>query len=135
WRARSAGGRPADRARLAEARRAMTAAQRAGELAPPFETARQIADAHPQAAEAQNLAGEIAYRASRWPEAVEYLRRGASEAQGPELRFYLAVALYESGERDEAARVLREVSARLPSTGFVESYRVKILAGEGGQRP
>jgi hypothetical protein len=77
--------------------------------------------------EAQHLAGEIAYRASRWAPAITYLRRGGTPGAQPELTFYLAVALWESGERQEAARVLETALPRLPRNEFVDGYAERIL--------
>lgn len=117
----------ADQARLARARVLMGEAKRAGELAEAMELAAAVADAHPSSAEAQRLAGEIAYRASRWTQAVTYLRRGGISSAPPELVFYLAVALWESDERQEAARVLETALPRLPRNAFVDGYAERIL--------
>lgn len=117
----------ADQARLARARVLMGEAKRAGELAEAFDLAAAVADAHPRSVEAQRLAGEIAYRASRWTQAVTYLRRGGISAAPPELVFYLAVALWESGEPQEAARVLETALPRLPRNAFVDGYAERIL--------
>jgi hypothetical protein len=43
------------------------------------------------------------------------------------MSFYMAVALYESGEREEAAEILRSGMENLQRTPFVESYITKIL--------
>jgi predicted Zn-dependent protease len=117
----------ADQARLARARVLMGEAKRAGDLAEALALAVAVADAHPRSAEAQHLAGEIAYRASRWAQAATYLRRGGPSDAQPELAFYLAVALWESGERQEAARVLETALPRLPRNEFVDGYAERIL--------
>jgi tetratricopeptide (TPR) repeat protein len=117
----------AARARLDEARRQLEAATRAAELQAPLALAREVADAHPGSREAQHLVAEIAYRASRWSDAATYFRRGG-EPQRPELRFYLAVALYESGERQAAAEVLERALPDLPRSPFVTSYVERIRA-------
>ena len=119
----------ADRERLERARTLMGQARRAAELAEPLSLATAVADAHPGSVEAQHLAGEIAYRASRWPVAVTYFRRGGESADRPQLLFYLAVALWETGERDEAQRVLAAALPRLPRSPFVDGYVERILGG------
>ncbi|HEX6203036.1 MAG TPA: hypothetical protein VF100_08550, partial [Thermoanaerobaculia bacterium] len=117
----------ADRQRLDRARALMGEARRAGELDEAFELARAVAEAHPASIEAQHLAAEIAYRASRWQDAVTYFRRGGEPVAAPALQFYLAVALWESGEGDEAARVLERALPYLPRSAFVDGYVERIL--------
>ena len=98
-----------------------------------FDLARGVADAHPAAREAQLLAGEAAYRNSRWRDSAAYLKRAGELADDrPELLFYLAVALYESGDGPGAASALRRSLPNLQKTPFVESYARRILGpGEG----
>jgi predicted Zn-dependent protease len=117
----------ADRQRLARARTLMGEARRAGELAEAFALARAVAESHPASIEAQHLAAEIAYRASRWEDAVTYFRRGGEPVAAPPLMFYLAVALWESGDGDEAARVLERALPGLPRSAFVDGYVERIL--------
>jgi tetratricopeptide (TPR) repeat protein len=121
----------AAQADLAEARRLLAAAERQRDLTAPLTLAGGVADAHPESVEAQYLAGEIAYRASRWQEAVRFFRRGGVP-QRPDLRFYMAVSLYESGDRPAAAEVLREALPELPTSPFIRSYTERILGTEGG---
>lgn len=91
--------------------------------------ARRAAEADANDLEAQILAGEIAYRASRWEDAVQYLERaGELENARPEILFFLAVALYETG-REERARVALEAALPdLARTPFVNRYVEKILS-------
>ena len=90
--------------------------------------ARQLADAHPDYREAQYLAGEAAYRNSRWTEAAAYFRRGGPPGDDhPELLFYMAVAFYEVGDQPGAASALRRSLPGLQKTPFVESYVKRIL--------
>lgn len=118
-----------DSRKLVELRQRVAKVQYSGELAEPLAEASALADAHPQAREAQFLAGEIAYRASRWSEAVAYFRRGGDPGEErPVLLFYLAVALYESGERESAAATLERALPKLEKTPLVEGYREKILS-------
>ena len=82
---------------------------------------RDVADRNPASAEAQLLAAEIAYRARRFEEAVRYFDRGGEPPAGrPDLLFYRAVALYESGRRADAAEVLERALPSLRRTPFVE---------------
>lgn len=117
---------PEAEADLTRARELLAGAQRQSELAEPLRLAAGVADAHPGSPEAQHLAGEIAYRASRWDEAARYLRRGG-EPERPELRFYLAVSLFEAGDRAAAAEVLERALPGLPRSPFVNSYVERIL--------
>ncbi len=119
--------------KLAELRQRVARVQYSGELAEPLRQAAEIATAHPEVPEAQFLAAEIAYRASRWQDAVIYFRRGGDPGdERPVLLFYLAVALFESGDREAAAAALTRALPKLEKTPLVESYREKILgAGKG----
>ena len=114
-------------AALERAREALRTARLAGDLAKPGTEVRKIADAHPESPSANAIAGEIAYRSSQWSEAVSYLRRSGLPADQPLLSFYLAVALYESGDQKAAATVLRPVLPSLQRTAYVQSYIAKIL--------
>jgi uncharacterized protein HemY len=91
-----------------------------------------VADAHPEARDAQLAAGEAAYRTSRWREAAGYLRRGEPAEDRPEILFYLAVALYESGDAPGAATALRRSLPRLQRTPYVEAYARRILGPGSG---
>lgn len=128
---------PDERDRLDRARELLGEAVTRDDLEEPYRLAREVAEAHPGSRRAQHLTAVIAYRSSRWKEAVRHFRRGgelaADDAEG---LFYFAVSLYETGERDEAADVLRRSLPGLEETPFVRSYREKILGppaagGEG----
>ena len=87
-----------------------------------------IADAWPGETGMQQVAALLAYRASRWPACVRYFRRaGEPGLERPLERFYLAVCLYETGERAEAARVIAPSAAELRRTPFVARYLDRIL--------
>jgi tetratricopeptide (TPR) repeat protein len=93
-----------------------------------FQIAQEVAAAHPESAEAQRLAGESAYRISRWSDAASYLqKRDGLPDNEPELLFYLAVSLYESGNKDGAAATLRRALPNLQRTPFIDAYARKIL--------
>jgi hypothetical protein len=122
----------AERQKMAEARRLLGSEGKITELRQAFETARQVADAHPESTEAQHLAAESAYRISRWNDSAAYFKRGGEPAADqPELLFYMAVSLYEAGDRPAAAAVLRRCLPNLQRTSYVEGYARKIL-GETG---
>jgi hypothetical protein len=118
-------------ARLARARELLDQARVASDLAEAMALARQVADAEPGNREAQHLAARIAYRASNWSEAAAYFERGGVPAD-PVLRFYMAVALFEAGNRARAAEVLRPALPGLRRTPFVDAWVSKILGAGGG---
>lgn len=119
---------PQDRERLDRARELMAEARNRSELDEPFRLAQEVAESRPGSREAQHLTAVIAYRGARWADAVRYFRRGGDpEEDHPEMLFYMAVALYESGESEAAAEVLRRSLPHLEPTPFVQSYRSKIL--------
>ena len=90
--------------------------------------ARRLADAQADLTEAQFVAAELAYRTLRWPEAVAYFRRGGDPGDArPLLLFYEAVSLYETGDADGAAAVLKRSLPKVRHTSYVESYVQKIL--------
>jgi tetratricopeptide (TPR) repeat protein len=119
----------ADATELARLREALTAATSAVEVERVYAGAAVLAARYPTEPVVQHLAAEVAYRASRWRDAVAHFERGGDpgEAQ-PLLLFYLAVALWESGDTQAAAAVMERCAGRLRPTPFVEAYRRKILA-------
>lgn len=121
----------ADDTELVRLREALTAATSAVEVERVYAAAAELAGRYPTQAVVQHLAAEVAYRASRWRDAVAHFERGGDpgEAQ-PLLLFYLAVALWESGDTQAAAAVMERCAGRLRPTPFVEAYRRKILAAE-----
>lgn len=123
----------ADQKKMADARRLLASeTSKIRELRQAFQLAKEVADTHPGTREAQHLAAEAAYRSSRWADASAYFRRGGEPgADQPELLFYMAVALYESGDRPGAANALRRSLSNLQRTPYVDGYARKIL-GETG---
>jgi len=122
----------ADRADLDRARQLLSKATRRSDLDAPLQIARRVADDNPRSREAQHLTAVIAYRASRWQEAVTYFRRGGVPSEdNAENLFYYAVALYESGETEAAADAMRRSLPHLETTPFVERYRDRILGPAG----
>jgi tetratricopeptide (TPR) repeat protein len=118
----------AERQKLDQARKLLGDRRTAKELRQAFELSRAVADAHPDSKEAQLLAAEGAYRISRWSDAATYFRRGGDPGdEEPERLFYMAVALYESGDAPAAAAALRRSLPNLKRTPYVDSYTHKIL--------
>lgn len=94
--------------------------------------AKPIADAHPDWRDAQLLMAESAYRNSRWAEAASYFRRAGDPGDDrPELLFYFAVSLFESGDRRGAATILKRSLPNLQPSPFIDEYTRKILREEG----
>lgn len=121
----------AEAARVERATEILDQARQAQELQGAFELARSVADAHPGNPALQFLVGEIAYRSSRWREAARYLARGGDPLPDrPELLFYLAVALHESGRTEEARTPLQRALPRLEQTEFVDKYVREILGDD-----
>jgi hypothetical protein len=122
----------AEKAKLEAVRKQLGEAGKAKELRQAFQWAQEVADAHPDAVAAQRLAGEAAYRVSRWSAAAAYLQRaGGLPDSEPELLFYLAVSLYESGDAPGAAAALRRSLPNLQRSPYVDAYARKILPPGG----
>ncbi len=118
----------AEKKQLEKARKILGEGGNVRQLREAFQLAREVADAHPESRETQQLAGEAAYRISRWSEAADYLgRAGGPGEDQPELLFYLAVAFYESGNPQDAAAPLRRALPNLQRTPYVDGYAKKIL--------
>ncbi|HUP23740.1 MAG TPA: hypothetical protein VNB06_12465, partial [Thermoanaerobaculia bacterium] len=91
-----------------------------------------LADQQPDDPELNLLAGEAAYRAARFAQAVRHYERVREMDGQPVHLFYFAVSLYESGNPETAARVLRRALPHLARSPFVASYVEKILPRSGG---
>lgn len=115
--------------RVAEARGVLRSSSSREELTAVFERMRGLADRQPENPELQVLVAEISYRLRRWSEVVAYFERGGS-ASAPDQQFYLAVALYETGDRAAAARALDLCLPNLEETAVVRGYVEKIRAGQ-----
>lgn len=114
--------------KLSQARALLVKAQDMADLEAADALAKPVADAHSQFQEAQLLVAEIAYRASRWSDAVAYFQRaGEPTDDQPHLLFYLAVSLYESGDGEAAARILKRCLPSLQRSAYLNSYVEKIL--------
>jgi hypothetical protein len=117
-----------EKGKLESVRKALGETGKGKELRQAFQTAREVADAHPESTDAQRLAGEAAYRVSRWSDAASYLQRGGGPPDSePELLFYLAVSLFESGDAPGAAAALRRSLPNLQRSLYVDAYARKIL--------
>lgn len=107
---------------------ALGRATRQSDLAAVQRTAREIAERYPSHRPAQQLAGEVAYRASNWTDASRYLgRAGLMGEVSPDLVFYLAVARYETGDLEGSRVALRAALPRLAPSPFLDQYVKKIL--------
>lgn len=114
--------------RLQKARQLLATARLASDLDEAFTLATEVADAHPDSRSAQFLAAEIAYRSSRWTEAAAYFRRGGDPGDAqPVLLFFMAVSLYESGDRVAAAEALQRSLPLIQRSDYVDRYAEKIL--------
>jgi tetratricopeptide (TPR) repeat protein len=118
----------AERKKMDQARQLLSQERPAKELKQAFQLAREVADAHPGAKEAQHLTAEAAYRISRWSDAATYFRRGGDPGDDePERLFYMAVALHELGDDTTAAAALKRALPNLRRTPYVDSYAKTIL--------
>ncbi|MCG8455681.1 MAG: hypothetical protein MI919_05320 [Holophagales bacterium] len=96
-----------------------------------FRSARELADRHPIWSEAQHLVAELAYRLSRWDEAVTYFRRAEEIVdQKPNLQFYMAVALFKSGDRPAAQEMLDRCEPHIQDSGYVQFWTRRIRGEE-----
>ena len=115
---------------IERARRLVPSASRA-ELTDVLADLRELADRYRQLSEPQHLAAEIAYRLSRWQEAVSFFERGGEPGPNhPDRLFYLSVALYETGDHAEARRVLERCLPSLEMTELVRAYAGEILGDD-----
>ena len=74
-------------------------------------------------------AAVIAYQGSRWADSVEMFRAaGEPDLMQPELLFYYAVALYETGDLAAASATLERCLPALERDPFVELYISRILS-------
>jgi len=118
----------AERRKMDQARQLLSQERPAKELKQAFQLAREVADAHPGAKDAQHLAAEAAYRISRWSDAASYFHRGGDPGEDePERLFYLAVSLHELGDDTAAAAALKRALPNLRRTPYVDSYAKAIL--------
>ncbi len=121
---------PELKAELERTRQLLPTGSRA-ELDDALASTQGLANQYRQNADLQHLTAEIAYRLSQWQEAVVFFRRGGDpEPSQPDRLFYFAVALYETGDRAEARRMLEQCLPSLETTAFVRSYAGKILGEE-----
>ncbi|HVT58060.1 MAG TPA: hypothetical protein VHR45_06650 [Thermoanaerobaculia bacterium] len=121
-----------ERAAMVRARHILDTQSQVSELREALRLAREVADAHPDAKEAQYLAGEAAYRNARWKDAAGYFRRAGEPGNDrPDLLFYFAVSLYEMGDQPAAAALLRRSLPNLKGNAYIDSYAKRILGASG----
>jgi tetratricopeptide (TPR) repeat protein len=93
-----------------------------------LESARRLADGNLDSQEAQFAAGELAYLLSRWTEAVRFFERGGEPGEGGQvIRFYFAVALFETGQTEAARAMLAPVVGTLARNEFVDRTVQRIM--------
>lgn len=120
-----------DTVELEALRSRLEQATTAAELPDLLEQVRDLVENDPSWTEARYLAGEVAFHAAMWADAASLLQTGGEPGQDrPELRFYLAVCLYEVGDQKAAARVLESVLPNVVRSAFVNEYAEKILGEE-----
>ncbi len=114
-------------ARIVEEAREVSAGGSLDELIEIFSRLRRVAEEYPDHGGVQHLAGELAYRVKLWPESRNYFERGGEIAKArPDLRFYYAVVLFETGDVLEAAAVLEECLPGLTVDDFIRDYAERI---------
>ena len=92
-----------------------------------YASIRALADRYPAWAEAQHLTAELAYRLSHWADSVKYFKRADRiVSQKPDLQFYLAVALYKSGDPAAASDMLDRCLPLIQSSEFVNFWVERI---------
>ncbi len=112
---------------IRDGRELLRSAQKREELLRGLDALRAVSDRHPENAQLALLIGEIAYRGGQWRVGASSFRRAAPRGPAdPTLRFYMAVCLYEAGERSAAAEIAATGLEKLQRTPFVESYLQKI---------
>lgn len=117
-------------AAVAEARQRLRSARTAADLDAALARLQPVIEARPELGALRLLAGELHYRASRWRPCAEAYRAAGDEGpEDPTQRFYMAVCLFESGDRARARAVAATGLERLPRTAFVQSY-LDRFAGE-----
>lgn len=118
--------------RMATARELLASGENRDALRATFEGLRDLVDRFPHHRELRDLAAEVAYRLRLWQETVEVsLGDGGDGPDRPDRQFYLAVALYESGDRAAARLMLERCLSQIEQTAFVRDYAARIR-GSGG---
>jgi tetratricopeptide (TPR) repeat protein len=122
----------ADRSRLEEGRQLLLSASRLEDLDAPQQLASELVTKYPDSQEVRHFAAEVAYRGSRWNDAISHFQYlGPPNTDESLLVFYYAVSLFEGGAREEAIPVLRSVLPLIERTSFVDSYAQRILGPDG----
>ena len=113
---------------LSALRRQLDGAASIAELERVTTTVEDLRRRYPEAKEPLYLGGEAAYRSSDWQLAVDYLGAAGDPPEGrPELLFYFSVSLFELGDLNRAAGILRRALPKLARTPIVERYVANIL--------
>ncbi len=115
------------RAVVANARRVLVQAKTREEIATTLTELRQVADQQPGESAVQHLTARLAYRGSHWADTVTYVERGGDPERDPELLFYYAIALFETGNEVRAASTLKRALPALERNEWVDGWVAKIL--------
>lgn len=118
-----------ERQTLATIRERLAAAQFESDLVEAETLVEELAQVHPGVQEVRFLAGEVAYGRSNWARVIAHLE--AVDESRPNLLFYLAVARYETGDRDGAGRALSRALPYLAKTTFVADWEERIKGSSG----
>ena len=119
--------------RLTGLRQQLLAARTASELTVVLAETTSLAQDNSNVPAVQFLAAETAYRAGQWAAAALFFERGGDPGRGqPLLRFYRAIALYETGSFAAAAESLELALPHLQRTAFVDTYAIRIRAAAAG---
>lgn len=113
--------------RMRRLRRALERAETDRDLTGLLPGAVALADRYPDSREAQLLAAEIAYRSADWSTAAKHFARNRPFDDEHLLLFYMAICLYETGDRDAAVPVLRQALPGIARNNFVDQYVERIL--------
>ncbi|MEM8998224.1 MAG: hypothetical protein AAGF23_25805, partial [Acidobacteriota bacterium] len=89
-----------------------------------------LASTYGEWSEAQHLAAELAYRLSRWDDAIVFFERAeAVSTLRPDQQFYLAVALFKAGRQSAAEARLDACLPQIQPSDFVNFWTERIRSG------
>lgn len=119
---------------IKEARRLLDSDSEQDRLAA-YRIALDLADQDPAWTEAQRLAAEASFHQEDWYRTLSYFRSAGLDPARPEHDAYLAVALYETGEHQAAARTLERRLPELGDSKTVLAWQERILGPVAPMEP